>query len=81
MATDRLGNADLTRTASVIVNLIDKNDNFPHFTQGIYTVRVLQGVSAGASIITVNVSAVIYAQHVCVFAVHSVNSGLCTYAP
>ena len=56
IASDAAGNDSLTRTATVIVNLRDKNDNFPIFSDSVYDVLVGEEVQPGAVIANVSVS-------------------------
>ena len=55
-ASDAAGNDSLTRTATVIVNLRDKNDNFPIFSDSVYDVLVGEEVQPGSVIANVSVS-------------------------
>lgn len=56
IATDIAGNDSLSRTATVVVNLIDKNDNFPIFSNSVYVATVGEEMLAGSQIINVAVS-------------------------
>ena len=56
IASDAAGNDSLTRTATVIVNLRDKNDNSPIFSDSVYDVLVGEEVQPGSVIANVSVS-------------------------
>ena len=52
VATDS-GSPPLTASTDVVVTILDRNDNFPEFTQILYSVMVLESLPLGTSLTTV----------------------------
>ncbi|XP_067930437.1 cadherin-87A-like [Watersipora subatra] len=52
-ARDTSESVNLTRSATVVINLLDVNDNSPYFEQGVYTQLVNPDVQPGSLLLTV----------------------------